>query len=368
MLTIQPPFIREYFLRSTTQLLPKGVFRRFSLSWEDSLWHLLLTQKVSHGSKILVPEFYCFDVVKNLKMHGLKVVTYEVDEKLRANKADFVIKLTKLKPEIVVVFHAVGIYNPLMDEIKSRQSLLRENVILIEDSVHKIIVPSEIKFVHRNHYVIDSLRKVVPLQGSCVYSQINLPQILIANKIRTLSYRLRVMWWWMVMQLNLCRAYYAKSLAQATPFNLIAETAMMKGYDLIGTSRLASPGSWIMERLIGRIAILKIEESKANQAKMYHDGLGEISVSKKMWTPKIDPNESGQLRGYPLILSLEIADRLLSNLRAEGILLRFELNDSPWSERQKIIYLPMGIHINNEDIEYVIKILKKCITQVGYNN
>ncbi len=359
MLTIQPPLIRDYFTRSTTQPLPKGVFRRFFLSWEDSLWHLLLTQKVSHGSKILVPEFYCFDVVKNMKMHGLKVVTYEVDEKLRANKVDFVTKLKKLKPNIVVVFHAVGIYNPLMDEVRSWQSLLRESTILIEDSVHKIIVPSEIKFVHRNHYVIDSLRKVVPLQGSCVYSQHLIPTITISQYLLTIPYQLRVMWWWMVMQLNLCRAYYAKTLAKATPFNLTAEIAMVKGYDLIGTSQLASPGSWMMERLIGRIASSKISESKTKQAKMYLDGLGEILVSKKVWTPIIDPNEWGQLRGYPLILSLEIADRLLAYLRAESILLRFELNDSPWSERQKIVYLPMGIHIKNEDIEYVIKIFKK---------
>lgn len=359
MLTIQPPFIRDYFIRSTTQLLSKGVFRRFYLSWEDALWHLLITQKVSHGSKILVPEFYCFDVVKNMKLHSLNVLTYEVDEKLRVNKVDFVTKLTKLKPKVVVVFHAVGIYNPLMDEVKSWTSLLKENVILIEDSVHKIIVPSEIKFVHRNHYVIDSLRKVVPLQGSCVYSQHLIPTITSSEYLLTLPYQLRVMWWWMVMQLNLCRAYYAKSLAQATPFNLAAETAMMKGYDLIGTSQLASPGSWMVESLIGRIDSSKIAESKTNQAMMYHDGLKELMRSKKIWTPKIAHKDWGQLRGYPLILRLDAADRLLAFLRDEGIMLRFELNDSPWSKRQKIIFLPMGLHLSASEIELVITKLAK---------
>jgi len=49
---------------------------------------------------------------------------------------------------------------------------VKPETILIEDSVHQLVNPEEIKFIKKNHFIIDSLRKVIPLQGSNLFGNI----------------------------------------------------------------------------------------------------------------------------------------------------------------------------------------------------
>lgn len=353
MLTVQPPLIPKYFSRKN-QFLFK-YFSRFYLSWEDALWQLLTIYSVSPGSTILVPEFYCGNVEDHMRDHNLVIATYPVDKFLHTDTKLFIAKLKETKPNIVIVFHPVGIQNQLMNDSAKWVKYLGDDTILIEDCVHKIVNPTGISFVSDRHFLIDSLRKVVPLQGSHIYSRVELPRIPRWQSLFTMPYRLSVTVYWLIMQINLVLAYYSKSEVLGNKYNLKAERAMITGYEVIGSRKMASPGMWIMERLSRRIDASKIKACKKWQARMYLEGVRELVKSGLFWLSEMSESDYSSLRGFPLIMDLKVAETCLKYLRDSGVLVRFELNESVWSTKQKIIYLPMGIHLSKQEILQVVE-------------
>ena len=354
MLTIQPPFISEYF-SATAVSMPTKYFRSSFLSWEDALWHLLTIYQIEHGATILLPEFYCGNVVEHMEQHHLKVRYYPVDQYLQTNQEIFVETIQKIKPAIVIIFHAVGINSLLMERVTDWIKYLDTETILLEDCVHKILTAKQISFCSDRHFLIDSLRKVVPIQGSNLYSAHPFPSIMAWQSWLTLPYRAQVFCYWMVMQMWLLLAYGTSTPQVAKWANCRAEVAMLYGYDAIGKMEFASPGIKIMNYLYARINIDKIEESKFAQAKIYNQELKPLLKGADYWLPTMEQKDYKSLRGFPLVMSLKVADRFLARLRAAGILVRFELNDSAWSQKQKIIYLPMGVHVSSQEIEGIVQ-------------
>lgn len=355
MLTVQPPMIPVYFSRKNKFL--SHAFSQFYLSWEDALWHLLRIYSVEPGSTILVPEFFCDNVEDHMREHGLVIATYPVDKYLHIGTQSFIAKLKETKPAIVVVFHPVGIANSLMSDSAMWIEYLSVDIIIIEDCVHKIIDHTKISFLSDRHFLIDSLRKVVPIQGSHIYSPVELPRIPNWQSILTLPYRLSVTAYWAIMQTYLLLAHSSKSEALRHKYNLKAERAMIQGYEVIGSRKMTSPGMRIMERLSRTVNIEGIKASKKWQAKMYLEGLKTLLKSELFWLPKVQSSDYDQLRGFPLIIDIKIADKFLMHIREYGVLVRFELDDSKWSKKQKIVYLPMGIHLNRQDINEILRIV-----------
>jgi hypothetical protein len=113
-----------------------------------------------------------------------------------------------------------------------------------------------------------------------------------------------------------------------------------------------------MHQLAKHIATARVEAVKIQQAHRYLEGVKTLLARSDFWLPTMDVSDYKNLRGFPLVICLSVADRFLTHLRDSGILVRFELNDSPWSEKQKIIYLPMGLHINYSDISQIISVIE----------
>ena len=359
MLPIQPPLIPAFFnfAKNQQKISEQKKYKSFFLSWEDALWHLLEIHKIQKNSKILVPEFFCGDVVDNMQAHGLKQITYAVDKYLRPNQADFIKKLQAEKPPVVVIFNAVGITNPLLKNTKEWLQFLPQNALLIEDCVHRVINPQTLKFITKNHYIIDSLRKVVPIQGSRVYSQQPVPRIIITINVKTAWYRLQVLFWWVLMQIFLIAVYYTKSSMIQKYGNKLAEFAMKKGYDVIGDNKQSSCGIVGMHWLSEKIDKQKIYENKTKQFQLYRRLLQPVSTSKHFFEIPLSKTDHSQLRGFPLGIELEYSDHFLKFVRNQNLLLRFELDDSEWSNKQKIVYLPMGLHVTNTDIEWICSVI-----------
>lgn len=356
MLPIQPPFIPLYFTNifNKKNINNLNCHQTFFLSWEDALWQLLKNHKVPKGAKVLIPDYYCLDVVKNMEAHGLEYLTYEIKKDLQTNRDHFLFQLKKYKPAVIIVFHAVGIENSLLKNIKWLD-YLSEKTILIEDSVHRVIDPKQLKFVSKNHYIIDSLRKVVPIQASRVFSQQKVARSYFGNYFKTLFYRIRVLFWWTVMQFFLVTVYKTSSKTIQRYGNILAERAMEIGYEIIGDHLDSSPAPKVMQFLSRHLNIELLQSTKIMQAELYETQLADIYSRNGFFKIPFQNSDKKQLRGYPLGIELTIADKLLAHLRAANILLFFELNDSPWSTKQKIIYLPMGLHVSNKNIGHVAK-------------
>lgn len=67
------------------------------------------------------------------------------------------------------------------------------------------------------------------------------------------------------------------------------------------------------------------------------------------------------VRGQKISGRKKINSVFLKKLRKEGLLIRFELDDSPWSQTRKVIYLPLGPHVSHADIMWIIDTVTKTI-------
>ena len=167
MLTYYQPFLFP-FLHAKKYVLPKNVYRKFYISFEDGLWNLLKSQQIEHGSTIFIPDFYCMDVVQNIQLHGYTPVLYTLDDHFQISKknSDYLRRIQK--PTVLILFHACGIQNKRLTDPVYIQSVA-QNSLVIEDAVQRLVNPENIQLHHANHVIIDSLRKTSPLHGSFIY-------------------------------------------------------------------------------------------------------------------------------------------------------------------------------------------------------
>jgi len=126
-----------------------------------------------------------------------------------------------------------------------------------------------------------------------------------------------------------------------------AKRSMKIGYDLIGDSILPAKGFFIFNFLEMFIDFEKIEEIKQKQVKFYENNIvTDVPYSE---------DDKSKLMAYPIVLPIKIANQTLKRIRDMGLLLDFELNDSKWSKKHKIIYLPLGPHISNANLQEIIE-------------
>lgn len=336
MVSVQPVFLAKYLTFRKTRV-PRHLKYLFYLSWEDALWDLLAKKNVKKGSFILLPDFYCSDVEKNIKMHGYKVAHYPVKRNFLVNPKLFISKVKTTNPAVVVILHSVGITNNLLKN-RDWMKVVPSKTIIIEDCAHRLVNPKDVKIWRKNYFVIDSLRKVIPIQGSRLFGKAHDIDFKAPENLRTLLYTTKVTVTWFLMQIS----WNLAQILRSRRFAFIAEKWMLAGYDIIGDSLSPGSGGKIFSFLVNYVDYDKVGRIKAHQVRFYDRNLSPIIRQKIPHEKK----ELGLLRHFPIIIPLKIADKILLELRKEGLMVRFELNDSGWSKKQKVIYLPLGLHIN----------------------
>jgi hypothetical protein len=291
-----------------------------------------------------------------MKAHGLKPVYYELDRDLQPNAQNVLSLIKKEKPAFLVLFHAVGITNHLVT--REFMKLLPDNLFIIEDAVHRIVEPSRLKLFHERHICMNSIRKVVPLQGSFLYGRISLINRLQGPERSMVFYTGSVIFLWGLMQLYLLLQAYTPFFIHLKSFwGRLAEFCMLKGYDLIGDFPL--PGScpsffsWLYLSIDGK----KIKHIKKKQIALYT----KILADHGFMMPYFSSTDVGELRGLPLFFSKKRGLQFISQLRGRGIMLRGELEGCPWTRERTIVYLPLGPYLKQHDIE---KIGAVCVESV----
>ncbi len=125
---------------------------------------------------------------------------------------------------------------------------------------------------------------------------------------------------------------------------------MLAGYEVIGDSDLPGRAWWPFAFLNQHIAFDTIRKTKKHQVALYLEHLRPLWKSANFFLPRFSPADAAELRGFPIGLNLSVADTVLTELRAAGILIRFELNDSPWAKKWKVVYLPLGPQVGDADV------------------
>lgn len=359
MISTQPIQLAKY-LGGNENYQNHKIKQLFYLSWEDALWDLLEKKKVRKGSRILVPDFFCGGVEDNIRLHGYKIGRYPVDKYLVTKHVYFAKKIKEYKPKVIVIFHAVGIKNNLFLD-KKWLKLVNNNTILIEDCVHRIVNPKKIKILFESHVIINSLRKVVPLQGCSIYGTSSFLNYSEPPFFRSLFYSIKVHLYWILMIFlwELSHFFWGSKISSDTA--LMAEKIMIKGYDVIGRSKLPAKGFHIFNLLQKHINLEKIYGIKQKQVELYESNLHKLLPIETPYR-KSDKKE---MRAWPIVLDIKHAYRVLGYLRKKGLIVRFELDDSIWSKKQKIIYLPLGPHINNRQQLSIINIVKNSLLLIN---
>ena len=354
MVSTQPVLSLGYF-KLKKYIIPDGIKRLFYLSWEDAFWDILFRKKARKGSYILLPDFFCKDVEKNIILRGYKISHYHIKRNLNVDLKTFTLKVKSVNPKVVVIFHTVGIKSNLLINPKWI-TVLPEKTILIEDAVHMTIDPAKIKLFKINHFIIDSLRKVVPVQGSSLYGSIEDLDFSAPPFYRSAYYSVKVSLLWVIMVLNWS---LANVLSDRTSKKLgfFAERLMLTGYDLIGDSKIPASGGLIEKFWSSRVDVGKIKKIKTVQFENYRKSLGGVLPINI----PIDKKDRGNLRGFPIILPKDKANDVLRFLRSKGLLVRFELDDSGWAKNQKMIFLPLGIHMTQNQQSEVCILVRMAI-------
>ncbi len=348
---VQPVISLKYFKKEKS-IFPTGISSAFYLSWEDVLWDIIISFQIKKDSVVLVPSFFCVDVMNNIKDHGLTPIYYEVDKNLQPNQKDIESKIKQHNVTFLVLFHAVGITNNLVT--KQFIETLSKDIFIIEDCVHRITNPEEVVTYLDRHIIINSFRKVVPLQGSCIFArkpiidQLKGPQ-------KTIHYSWSVIILWIAMQIALLiQQLFIKNMG------LCAEWFMLKGYDIIGDNKKAGYCPQVFNYLYFRLNFDHIKNIKREQSQLYSS---LIAKNSNWYTPRFTKLDDGELRGYPLVIKKTISKKIILPFRMNNIYIRPELNDSKWTQDRTIIYLPMGLHIQKQHIHNIATLLNTNVAR-----
>lgn len=360
MISTQPVGIHHYLSLRKTEV-KEGTYSSFYCSWEDALWDLLEIFSIPKNAKILVPSFFCMDVIENMKSHHLRPIYYPMDKYFTTAPKLFNQLLKEHQPKVVVIFHPVGMTNKLFTSLSEWKQSLPPSSILIEDCVHRIVNAQKIQFISERHFIIDSLRKVVPLAGSNLYHQNNLVKNKSAkrNNFQTSMYRLKVLFLWAYFQILLSLGNVFSNLKCKQFFLLKAEKMMQRGYDIIGDNYQAATGWWFMSLLAKFINHAYIANCKVKQVKLYNSKLRSAVNSPHIFFFPIDTNDYSYLRAFPVGVYTQHADEIIEKIRSTGILVKSELDGCPWTKDHKVVYLPLGPHLSLADIaDICIKVIR----------
>ncbi|MBI2617277.1 hypothetical protein HYW55_04040 [Candidatus Gottesmanbacteria bacterium] len=354
MIPVQPTCLWRY-LSIQKRVNRRKIESRFYLSWEDGLWDIVRSYPITDGSTILVPSFFCLDVIKNIKSHGLVPKYYSLDDNLQPDVKMLQTQIKKENPKILVLFHAVGIQNRCVTKAFIRR--LPGNLIIVEDAAHRMIDPKDLKLYRENYFCITSLRKVVPLQGSFVYARKHTLGKLIGPE-KTFRYSSGVLLLWLFMQIALILQKYIPLKSISIACGKIAEYFMQKSYDLIGNNILPGYCPSIFARIYGAFDYMHIRNVKENQIRIYNKMIAsEMKQDRSHFSiPTFSLLDFGNLRGYPIVLPSSTASKIIAFLRSNGILVKVELEGSPWTRSKTIIYLSLGLHVETRDITTISKI------------
>ncbi len=345
------PFLFPFFSFHSSVPSPL-VTRYYYWSWEDGLWDLLRAKKVEKGSTLLVPNFYCSDVIENMRVHGYTVVTYRLDQHFQVKQQTLQNSIRKYHPAVVVLFHACGMTNPVVNK-KTYIERITKKSILLEDCVHQLLDPSVVKPVNDSHFLMDSLRKVSPFYGSFLYGTKKGMQFQQTSK-RLSLYTMKTSFLYVLFRGILQAAHIFKKPSLA----LFAHEQLLKRHDTIIGDGIAHQGmpltAWMMQWMNRE----KLERVKREQVKWYEHMLTPIyKKSSPFYRIKIKRTDFGKLHVYPVGMKKKADKELLDFLKEKDIIVFPKFADSEWAKKRDVLFFPLGFHMDKNKIKIIAKTL-----------
>ena len=330
-------------------------------SFEDGLWDLLAVEHVPKNSVVLIPNFYCMDVVENIRLHGFQVAYYELDRHFQIKTAKLLHVIQRFQPAVLILFHACGITNQ-QTHTPSLIKTLSKKMLVIEDYVHRLLDPSQITLHSGNHFYMDSLRKVSPLPGSFLYGSKHTLSLFNSTSAHADTvYQWSSFFWFFLFRCTLVTGY----LLRNNHLVLYAHSTLLKKHDdLIGDSMLTTRGVKLFSWIHQWINFRKVEQVKTSQVVYYKKLLSNFGESSPFYSVNIPLADYGKLHVYPIGVKNVYIDRLTDYLHRRFLPIWCKFLDCPWSQKQGVLFLPVGFHVSKREQEQVASILEQFTNEL----
>ncbi|MCR4326441.1 MAG: hypothetical protein NUV52_02180, partial [Candidatus Roizmanbacteria bacterium] len=115
--------------------------------------------------------------------------------------------------------------------------------------------------------------------------------------------------------------------------------------------------------IFDHINFAKVSRMKINQVRAYEEALTPLIQDHKqvLYKVKIDEEDYGKLRVYPLGFKRPPDERFIEYLHEQDCIVWFGFPDSPWSKNKSVLFLPLGFHITQKDIHRVVDAIEQYI-------
>jgi hypothetical protein len=145
-------------------------------------------------------------------------------------------------------------------------------------------------------------------------------------------------------------------LHSATLIRYAHEVLLKKHDDLIGDRIPPSRGMFWSGVFADRFNFRKIEERKAIQAHAYAALLSQ--APDRFYPIHIPVSDYGKLHAYPIGVIGKPDDSIITYLHSKGIIVWFKFPDATWCANRGIIFLPLGFHVDTQQIKYTTETIK----------
>ncbi len=356
MLTYYQTFLLP-FLRTSRYTLPRDIARAYFISFEDALWNLLTGRGLPKKSVILVPDFYCMDVVENIKQHGYTPVFYPLDNHFQIKKTDFEKLRKKYSPAVIIFFHACGIQQKILNNYEYIQRLA-QHTLIIEDAVQRLVNPEKIRILHPNHVIIDSLRKTSPLHGSFIYGNagtiISIPHPIKPEYVYQLKTTILFVFFRLV--------FITGVLLKSNSIIRYAHKVILQAHDdTIGDSIVGHNGVWYVPLIHSYFNFPLVESLKKKQVIQYSHLLKDINkYNRHIYAIHIPEKDYSLLHVFPVgyhIRNTFTENTINSCLHRAGYPVWTKFPDCPWSKKRAVLFLPLGFHVEYNEIKDICSVI-----------
>jgi hypothetical protein len=318
---------------------------KFFLSFEDALWAVLKAHSFIE-KKALIPNFFCSDVTNRIKEHGFKILNYKFDSNLKVDINSIKDIINSNRIDLFILYYPLGMTKnaPNPQEIRN---IVGHNTIIIEDLADCLVEAPPYGIIDSRHYCIDSLRKLLPIQGSRIWGE-NLANI--SYEFDNL-YRYKSLILWFLTRLlgtisNLTKSTFIDNLRWNT-----------FGYhsDLIGKSENGNAGFEI-DRFI--LNIIDINAYKNIRGKIINDYIDQFSQCNFKSETNLVPIQSDDINNvrFPILRAKKgELQTLVNHLDSLGISCDIHFEDSPLSQEYDFMLMPADFNYNTKQISIILK-------------
>jgi hypothetical protein len=332
--------------------------RNFFLTFTDALLCIINEYKISKKDIILMPNHYCPSTLKHISDH-FQVKFYKINDDFSVNKDDYFNKIREYKPRAILNYSYIG-FNLNENEKLLLKDLCSEETIIIDDSAHKILNESELTFINKHHFYINSCRKHSAFLGSHLinpnfrYSSKNIDYI---NR-----YKVKLS---ILQFIDETLGLFTYIFSSRFLYDL-EEKVFLWSDSISGTSKHSTKGNAIDYFLYNCISFKKVRNHNKNMILYYNESFASLE-SQLIQTISKD----AQPNYYPLLIDKKYLTNTIdyfkkNNIFADRLWESDELPDEFRGETNTYLYdslivLPLTWLIKRKHIDYITKILKNSL-------